>query len=52
MKKKYEEKIKELEIQYDEIFREHRRLNLQNKIYEKKLEEMEADVEEEKDRLK
>ena len=44
MKKKYEEKIKQMEIKYDELFRDHRRLNLENKIYEKKLEEMEADV--------
>lgn len=33
-----------MEIKYDELFRDHRRLNLENKIYEKKLEEMEADV--------
>lgn len=51
IKKKYEEKLKESEYKYNEIFKECRKIKLQKKIYENKLEELEADVEEEKERL-
>lgn len=40
--------MKECQYKYDQLFREHRKLKLENKIFENKMQEMEADVEEEK----
>ena len=51
MKKKWEEKAKEWEYKYNEVFKESRRLKLEKKIYENKMQELEAEVEEEKERL-
>jgi hypothetical protein len=51
IKKKYEERLKEADYKYNEVFKECRKIKLEKKIYENKLEELEADVEEEKERL-
>lgn len=51
LKKKYEEKLKEAQYKYNEIFKECRKIKLEKKIYENKLEQLEADVQEEKERL-
>lgn len=40
LKKKYEEKMKEMEYKYNEVFKECRKIKLEKKIYENKLEEM------------
>ena len=45
LKKKYEEKAKEWEYKYNEAFKESRKLELEKKIYENKLQELEAEVE-------
>lgn len=40
MKKKYEEKIKQMEYKYHQIFKECRKIKLEKKIYQNKLEEI------------
>ncbi len=51
MKKKFVRKEKQTQHKYNELFREFKKLQLQKNLYQKKVEELEEDVEEEKERL-